>query len=232
MLSRRAKLLFSIRVPFIISPLEFLAYFNLHFVLILLFAHCIRLTRGHPETKLANSAGTNRIRWVLDTVLSLLTSTATQRARAITNPVSSGNMNQLLKSRLLRSFQLTHDLVAHLEETSLNLDLPNLPSNRISGQLWCVVGARESYTKAIEAGGWQGFSCSLKTSKVKQSVLEALEATHKRLNEVDVVGLGEAQLELAFALLEHEVQHHGQLIRFVYGNGLSFPASWNKQYTV
>ena len=141
-------------------------------------------------------------------------------------------MNQLLKTRLDRSFQLTHDLVVHLEETALNLDLPNLPSNRIAGQLWCIVGARESYTRAIEAGGWRGFSCSLKTPKVKQSVLEALEATHQRLNELDFSGLSEAQLELAFALLEHEVQHHGQLIRFVYGNGLTFPASWNKRYTV
>ena len=141
-------------------------------------------------------------------------------------------MNQLLKTRLDRSFRLTHDLVAHLEETSLSLDLPNLPSNRISGQLWCIVGARESYTKAIEAGGWQGFSCSLKTPRVKQSVLGALEATHKRLHEIDFANLSDAQLELAFALLEHEVQHHGQLIRFVYGNGLSFPESWNKRYTV
>jgi hypothetical protein len=33
-------------------------------------------------------------------------------------------------------------------------------------------------------------------------------------------------------LLEHEIQHHGQLIRFVYGNRLSFPESWNQRYTV
>lgn len=141
-------------------------------------------------------------------------------------------MNQLLKTRLNQSFRLTHDLVVHLEEASLNLNLPNLPSNPISGQLWCIVGARESYTKAMEAGGWQGFSCSLKTPNVKQSVLEALEATQKRLDKIDFAGLSDAQLELAFALLEHEVQHHGQLIRFVYGNRLGFPETWNKRYTV
>jgi hypothetical protein len=141
-------------------------------------------------------------------------------------------MSQLLKSKLDRSFKLTHDLVNHLDEVSLNLDLPDLPSNRIAGQLWCIVGARESYIKAIETGGWKGFSCSLTTPRVKQSVLAALEAAHKRLNEIDFAGLADAQAELAFDLLEHEVQHHGQLIRFVYGNGLSFPASWNKRYTV
>ena len=141
-------------------------------------------------------------------------------------------MNQQIKSKLARSFQLTHDLVVHLDETSLNLDLPSLPSNRISGQLWCIVGARESYTKAIETGGWKGFSCSLTSPRIKQSVLAALEATYQQINEIDFTDLTEVQLEFAFDLLEHEVQHHGQLIRFVYGNGLTFPASWNKRYTV
>ena len=147
---------------------------------------------------------------------------------------SSGEvtMNQKLKSQMDRSFKLTHDLVVHLDETSLGLDLPRLPSNRISGQLWCIVGARESYTKAIEAGGWQGFSCSLEAPRVKASVLDALEATHKRLREIDFAPLTDVQVDLAFGLLEHEVQHHGQLIRFVYGNGLTFPDSWKKRYTV
>src|SRR5829696_7384554 len=138
------------------------------------------------------------------------------------------NVNQQLKAKLDRSFKLTHDLVVHLEETSLGLDLPSLPSNRIAGQLWCIVGARESYTKAIEMGGWKGFSCSLSTPRVKQSVLAALEATHKHMSEIDFTDLTDVQIEFAFDLLEHEIQHHGQLIRFVYGNGLSFPDSWHK----
>ena len=141
-------------------------------------------------------------------------------------------MRQQLKAKLDRSFKLTHDLVSHLDEGSLNLDLPSLPSNRIAGQLWCIVGARESYTKAIEAGGWAGFSCSLTTPRVKQSVLAALDATHKRMNEIDFADLTDVQIDLAFNLLEHEIQHHGQMIRFVYGNKLTFPDSWNKRYTV
>ena len=141
-------------------------------------------------------------------------------------------MNQQLKAKLDRSFRLTHDIVLHLDETSLSLDLSGLPSNRIAGQLWCMVGARESYTKAIVAGGWKGFSCSLTTPRVKQSVLDALEATHKQMNEIDFADLTDGQIELAFNLLEHEVQHHGQLIRFVYGNGLTFPNSWHERYTV
>ncbi|MEO6061388.1 MAG: hypothetical protein ABIQ99_05565 [Thermoflexales bacterium] len=141
-------------------------------------------------------------------------------------------MNDLLRARLDRAFTLTRDLVAHLEEGALGLDLPNLPSNRIAGQLWCIVGARESYLRAIEAGGWQGFSCSLSAPRVKDSTLAALEATQARLASIDFAYLSAGQLALAFDLLEHEIQHHGQLIRFVYANGLSFPESWNKRYTV
>ncbi len=131
-----------------------------------------------------------------------------------------------------RSFTLTHDLILHLDESCLSLDLPGLSSNRIADQLWCIVGARESYLRAIEKGGWQGFSCSLATPLVKQAVLAALEASLQHLNEIDFSGLSEVQVELAFDLLEHEVQHHGQLIRFIYGNGLTFPESWNQRYTV
>jgi hypothetical protein len=141
-------------------------------------------------------------------------------------------VNQKLKEKLDRSFRLTHDLVAHLDEASLNLDLPNLPSNQIAGQLWCIVGARESYINAIKSGGWKGFSCSLTTPRVKRSVLAVLEATHKQMDEIVFTELTENQVDLAFDLLEHELQHHGQLIRFVYGNGLTFPESWNKRYTV
>jgi hypothetical protein len=141
-------------------------------------------------------------------------------------------MRSLLKSKLIRSFELTSHLVIHLDETSLGLDLPNLPSNRIAGQLWCVVGARESYLRAIETGGWQDFECSLTSPIEKRSVLAALGATQQRLESIDFAGLDGGQLDLAFDLLEHEVMHHGQLIRFVYGNGLTFPASWSRRYTV
>lgn len=141
-------------------------------------------------------------------------------------------MNEKLRVHLERSFKLTHDLVAHLDEASLGLDLPGLPSNRITGQVWCIVGARESYIKAIAAGSWQGFSCSLTTPHAKEAVLAALAATQQSLGAIDFADLSDAQLDLAFALLEHEVQHHGQLIRFVYANRLTFPDSWHERYTV
>jgi hypothetical protein len=141
-------------------------------------------------------------------------------------------MHHKLQSRLDHSFELTHDLVAHLHESALGLDLPNLPSNCIAGQIWCIVGARESYTRAIQAGVWDGFVCSLADPRRKSSVLDALDATRTSLAQLNFAHFTDVQLDLGFGLLEHEVQHHGQLIRFVYANGLTFPESWNKRYTV
>lgn len=141
-------------------------------------------------------------------------------------------MFEQLKAKLDRAFTLTYDLIYHLDELSLNLDLPNLPSNRIAGQLWCMVGARESYLRAIETGAWQGFTCSLTTPSVKQSAIAALQTTHQRMREIDFVSLTDQKVNWAFDLLEHEIQHHGQLIRFVYANKLTFPVSWHKRYTV
>ncbi|MEZ4654158.1 MAG: hypothetical protein R3E12_11380 [Candidatus Eisenbacteria bacterium] len=141
-------------------------------------------------------------------------------------------MIDALAERLERAFHLTHDLVSHLDEAALRLDLPDLPSNRLADQLWCIVGARESYAKAIRAGGWQGFSCSLESPESKDAVLAALEVAHRRVREIDFADLSDLQVRFAFDLLEHEMQHHGQLIRFVYGNRLTFPRSWSERYTV
>lgn len=64
------------------------------------------------------------------------------------------------------------------------------------------------------------------------AVLAALRSSADRLSGIAFEPLSDRQIELGFDLLEHEIQHHGQLIRYVYGNGLSFPGSWNKRYTV
>ena len=141
-------------------------------------------------------------------------------------------MSEALKVRLQDSFELTADLVNHLDESALLLDLPGLPSNRIAAQLWCVVGARESYLAAIRAGVWQGFACSLTEPRSKEAVAGALVRTAEDLGGASFESLTGTQSDLAFALLEHEVQHHGQLIRYVYANGLTFPKSWNERYTV
>jgi len=142
----------------------------------------------------------------------------------------------VLKEKLQRSFGLYDDLIQELKEEHLKLDLAGLPSNTIGQQIWCVIGARQSYLKAILAGGWQGFACGLdwKSTENKLAVQEQLAESKKTfLAALDsLTSLSPSQQSLMFDLIEHEAQHHGQLVRYLYGQKLSVPATWKKRYNL
>ena len=140
-----------------------------------------------------------------------------------------------IRSRFVRSQELFRELVASIAEPVLAESLPGLPSNSIGAQLWCVVGARESYGRAIEAGEWSGFACSLsgESTHVRDRVLAALEASSARLLEIfDAVEWSAATCALALDCLEHEASHQGQLIRYLYGLDLEIPPSWQDRYAL
>ena len=133
-----------------------------------------------------------------------------------------------------RSFGLYRDLLAVLDEVVLSTKLPGLPSNTVGGQLWCVVGARESYARAVSAGKWAGFTCSLEDPADPAKVAEALARSEVAVSEA-IGRLDEstaAQDRLVLDLLEHEAQHHGQLIRYLYALKLDVPASWKARYAL
>jgi hypothetical protein len=141
-----------------------------------------------------------------------------------------------LVRRLERTDRLYRDLVATLTPELLRSELGGLPSNAIGGQLWCVVGARESYARAARAGSWQGFTCQLTAAQVADpgAILQALESTR-----LDVVAVAREVAkddspagEFLFDLLEHEAQHHGQLIRYLYALGIERPDSWKERYAL
>lgn len=143
---------------------------------------------------------------------------------------------ELLVNRLQRTDQMYRDLVATLTADQLRSDLGGLPSNTIGAQLWCVVGARESYARAARAGSWQGFTCQLSAAQAVDpaAILRALESTVAdvvaaagELHETDEPGA-----DFLFDLLEHEVQHHGQLIRYLYALGIERPDSWKDRYAL
>ena len=139
----------------------------------------------------------------------------------------------LINEKIERSFHLTQDLTAHLDEAHLKLGLFDLPSNKIGEQLWCMIGARESYLNAIKNEEWLGFTCSLKDTTSKPAILAALTQSQQAVIEfIASATLNETQTSFLLDLLEHEIQHHGQLIRYIYGNKLAFPKSWNQRYTV
>lgn len=140
----------------------------------------------------------------------------------------------LIEERFRRSFQLYWDLAATLDAVALGSKLPGVPSNTVGAQLWCVVGARESYARAIAAGAWAGFACSLDEPGDPASVVEALERSERAV--VEVLGGAEThsdqQDRLMLDLLEHEAQHHGQIIRFLYALRLPIPDSWKERYAL
>jgi len=143
----------------------------------------------------------------------------------------------LVGGKVREAMGLYRDLVNGLPPEAFRLKLPELPSNTIGSQLWCVAGGRESYVKAIRAGTWQGFACGIPyaKAKVKEQIGALLERT-----AVQAAGcLSDGSLEwtpererLLLTLLEHEVQHHGQLIRYLYGNRLDVPGSWKERYSL
>lgn len=140
----------------------------------------------------------------------------------------------LLTERLELSISLYDELAAHLDPSAFRNDLAGLPSNTIGAQFWCVIGARESYALAIENGAWSGFRCSLDGNLAveKAEVLKALTNSRVTARRVlnSVQQPTEAQLRLALQLLEHESQHHGQLIRYLYGLKIAVPKGWKERY--
>lgn len=123
------------------------------------------------------------------------------------------------------------DLIETLPEPTLAQQLTDR-SNTIGAQLWCVVGARESYTKAIDRDGWIGFSCSLSGADTisKTRVLEALSQSEELLAKtIDGIEWTDTRDGLLLDLLEHETQHQGQLIRYLYALGLRIPESWARR---
>lgn len=133
-----------------------------------------------------------------------------------------------------RSFQLYQDLIDAIDEAWLSSNLGSVPSNTLGEQLWCVVGARESYHAAIAANKWNGFSCSLATTTKKQDIAEALRRSAESVTSIlgDIDDFSDEQNRLVVDLLEHEAAHHGQLIRYIYVLKLPIPASWKSKYAL
>ena len=123
-----------------------------------------------------------------------------------------------------------------MPEAALATKLPGIRSNAVGEQLWCVVGARESFARAIEAGEWSGFSCSLTATETREreAVLAALSQSADGVLAAigDLDPQDDDRCRFALQLLEHETAHHGQLIRYLYGLELPIPARWKARYAL
>jgi hypothetical protein len=144
-------------------------------------------------------------------------------------------MDELVVQRVDAAMALTNGLADGLAAADLDRRLIGLPSNSIGSQFWCVVGARESYARGIETGGWRGFSCSLTRAQTKQpgAITAALAQSKTRvLDAIAAPADAPPVVELIYDLWEHESQHQGQLIRYFYANGLAFPDAFASRYAL
>ncbi|NNE44259.1 MAG: hypothetical protein HKN12_08610 [Gemmatimonadetes bacterium] len=149
---------------------------------------------------------------------------------------------------LRRSMDLYDELAAALPAHHLGSKLPGVPSNTVGEQLWCVVGARESYARAIAAGEWAGFACSLTAEDCRDAarIREALADSARALLEAMPPPAAPSPPEGApaeepepparttqlLAVLEHEAAHQGQLIRYLYALRIPVPPGWKARYAL
>ncbi len=142
-------------------------------------------------------------------------------------------MKHVLIKRFDSLFSLTTDLAHIIEEPEYQSKLSTVRSNSFGEQLLCIVGARESYLQQIKSAGEFTFSCSVSDSSNKFKIMQALHMSAQQVIQYAKENPTDEQVaEILFKILEHEAQHHGQLIRYVYGNDWQFPESWKSHYTV
>ena len=131
-------------------------------------------------------------------------------------------------------FRAHHELAELLPEEAFGQKLP-VPSNTIGAQFYCIVGARESYARALKENGWVGFICSLppENASRKKEIVLALAKTGEDLERLFVeIEWTTERDDLLLDLLEHEALHQGQLIRYVYGLRHTFPKSWIERWAL
>lgn len=135
-------------------------------------------------------------------------------------------MRDSVITALTSRFNSYVDLISSVDDEALGrkIDVPKHKS--LAEHLWCVVGARESYARAIVEGSWKGFSCSM-TNFSQQGFSERLrsssESVVKALENIQDWTVERDRLLLALA--EHEVMHEGQVIRHMYGLNMEIPGS-------
>jgi hypothetical protein len=136
-------------------------------------------------------------------------------------------MREAIIQHLERRIQSYADLVLTMAPEDFGRKLAVPKAKSVAEHLWCIIGARESYAKALATGEWQGFSCSLNTFDAA-GFERALAASGAILLEtVRSMSSWSSQAdEWLLAISEHEVMHEGQIIRHMYAVGRELPASW------
>jgi uncharacterized damage-inducible protein DinB len=152
------------------------------------------------------------------------------------------SLSQVYLQQWLRIRERTYDFLAvlHPADLALKLDFPEAQS--LLDQLWCVVGAHESYLQELRHDGtWQGFSCSLETlgdctpAAIQRQMQQADQAMIDLLGEIDIAARlpdGRYGYEIVQTMIEHESHHQGQFIPLIYYHHLPIPESWHRKWNL
>lgn len=136
-------------------------------------------------------------------------------------------MRAKIVENLKARFGAYADLIAAADDALIAAKV-DVPKHKTLGDhLWCVVGSRESYGRALVADGWQGFACSMNAFS-RDDFVAKLDASGRDLLAVidGVTDWTPAREALLADFYEHEVMHEGQIIRHVYALERTLPASW------
>lgn len=139
----------------------------------------------------------------------------------------ASSMREMVLNNIHARFSSVLDIVNSLPPESYTAYLNVAKNKSVGDHIWCIVGARESYSQSLIEGQWAGFSCSLDSTENPTEAVEKLTASvavfEKAISGIeDWTGEREA---LLLSLLEHEATHEGQLIRHLLALGESLPAS-------
>jgi hypothetical protein len=144
-------------------------------------------------------------------------------------------VTDLIDQHLDAAFSLYDELAESLDATQLRASLP-VPSNPIGMQLWCVVGARETWTRAMPSGTWGPFGCSIDSFADTHSpdvMRTRLAESAAAFRDAAATSPDDpARTDLKLGLLEHENQHLGQLLRYVLGLGIAPPEGWKRRFAL
>ena len=135
-------------------------------------------------------------------------------------------MREVIVENLRQRLGFYADLAAQVDDETIKAELGVARHRTLGEHLWCVVGTRESYAKAIAAGEMRGWACSV--GKLSQGEFVAKLAESGRSLLASIEGVAEWTPErdkLLAEVAEHEVMHEGQIIRVMLGLEKPLPDS-------
>lgn len=130
----------------------------------------------------------------------------------------------------------TYDFLDVISQANLENKLPFQQSQSIYYQFDCMIGTTETITDSIKNEHGDPWHCSLPNNvssmpkeQIKKHLQKSDDSLLKILTKTDLLTQqadNRTPLDKYLELVEHESQHQGQIINFIYALNLPIPQSW------